>query len=771
VCYFFFKDDFEDQRSVVSALSCILYQLFFEKPSLLTDAILKRFEVGGEKFTSSSGDLWETLIHVAKEPDAGEIVCLLDAIDECEDDGRAQLAKLLYNPHGSMDNSNLKFLLTSRPYSGIRQDFQPLLQNTACPMIHLSGESPEETVKISREIDIFIVARVEAISARLVLAQDERDLLLQRLMRVHNRTYLWVYLTLDLIESDYTDKSKIIEATSQLPETVDEVYEKILSKSHDPEKARKILHIVVAAARPPTLREMTLALTLRETHLSCRDLDLEPEDRFREKVRNICGLFVTIINSKLYLLHQTAKEFLVQNDTAEHVRSIRNPPKWRFPLRPRESHRVEDFSPKCFKWKHSLRPQESHRVLAEICIWYLLLAEFKELALDKNISPYHIVIDHAFLDYSAKHWAAHFRELPADIQRAMTPSVLRLCNIDSRNHLTWFRIYWTGTNTDFPEGANALTIASYFGLTNTVERLLKMDSIIPYSRDDTYLRTALSWAAGNGFGDVVKLLIKGRGLKLLSRDTSRVNSRDRYGRTPLSYAVWNGNMAVVKLLIKAGATVNLRDDIGGTALSYAVHSGNDEVVNLLLKEGAQPESEDDIPERLLFSAARMGHEDVVKLLLERGTNVDLDAKDHEGRTSLSQAARHGNEAIVKLLLDTKKVDLDTKDNVGWTLLSWAGRNRNEAIAKLPLDTKKVDLDIKDNEGRTPLSWAVRNGNKAIVKLLLDTKKVDPDTKDNEGRTPLSWAVLYKNEAIAKLLLDTKKVDLDTKDNEGRILLS
>ena len=28
VCYFFFKDDFEDQKSIVSALSCILHQLF-----------------------------------------------------------------------------------------------------------------------------------------------------------------------------------------------------------------------------------------------------------------------------------------------------------------------------------------------------------------------------------------------------------------------------------------------------------------------------------------------------------------------------------------------------------------------------------------------------------------------------------------------------------------------------------------------------------------------------------------------------------------------
>ena len=74
------------------------------------------------------------------------------------------------------------------------------------------------------------------------------------------------------------------------------------------------------------------------------------------------------------------------------------------------------------------------------------------------------------------------------------------------------------------------------------------------SRDDTYGRSALSWAAGNGFDDVVKLLIKGAGvglrrLKLPFRKGAEVNSVDKYGRSPLSYAIWNGNVAVVKVLI------------------------------------------------------------------------------------------------------------------------------------------------------------------------------------------------------------------------------
>jgi ankyrin repeat protein len=134
-------------------------------------------------------------------------------------------------------------------------------------------------------------------------------------------------------------------------------------------------------------------------------------------------------------------------------------------------------------------------------------------------------------------------------------------------------------------------IASYFGLTAVVKHLLKIGSIDLNSKDGTYGRSALSWAAGHGFEVVVKLLIKDIGGRLNIRlpflKGAEVDSVDRYGRTPLVYAVWNGHMAVVKRLLRAGARINLADDIGGTALSYAVCNGHNDVLKLLLKKGTE----------------------------------------------------------------------------------------------------------------------------------------------------------------------------------------
>lgn len=52
-CYFFFKDDLEDQRSARSALCCLLHQLFEQKDILLSNKIVERFEASGGHLTSS----------------------------------------------------------------------------------------------------------------------------------------------------------------------------------------------------------------------------------------------------------------------------------------------------------------------------------------------------------------------------------------------------------------------------------------------------------------------------------------------------------------------------------------------------------------------------------------------------------------------------------------------------------------------------------------------------------------------------------------------
>jgi len=140
---------------------------------------------------------------------------------------------------------------------------------------------------------------------------------------------------------------------------------------------------------------------------------------------------------------------------------------------------------------------------------HLLFAEFEANPLENDAMLSQYNGSHVFLDYSAKYWASHVRESHIEADNVATQSMLRLCDTSSKRCLTWFRIYWASTNTDFPKGFTGLMIASYFGLAAVVKHLLGLDSIDINSKDGTYGRSAISWAAGNGFDVVVKLLTKG----------------------------------------------------------------------------------------------------------------------------------------------------------------------------------------------------------------------------------------------------------------------
>ncbi len=71
---------------------------------------------------------------------------------------------------------------------------------------------------------------------------------------------------------------------------------------------------------------------------------------------------------------------------------------------------------------------------------------------------------------------------------------------------------------------------------------------------------------------------------------------------------------------------------------------------------------------LLHWAARENHIDIVRSLVER--DVDVDAGDGTGVTSIYWAVREGNADIAQLLID-RGARIDVSDRQGMSLLHWA----------------------------------------------------------------------------------------------------
>jgi hypothetical protein len=310
VCYFFFKDGLVQQQGAANCLSALLHQLFTARPILIKHA-LQAYRVNGPNVSSSFSATWDILIAAASDPHAGEIICVLDALDECEEENRYLLIDALKGFYGGRvgkESRLLKFLVTSRPYTDIQRRFTALTD--AFPTVHLKGE--HESKAISKEINLVICKVVPEIARELKLSADTEAQLRDRLLEVPNRTYLWLHLALEEVRRSVgaTTSKRVNKLISGLiknvPRTVEDAYDKILNRDYKKyyEDRRRLLALVLAALRPLTLAEASIALPLSKVSNARTTADLDPEDEhhFRTTVQTLCGLFVSVVDGKLFLL-------------------------------------------------------------------------------------------------------------------------------------------------------------------------------------------------------------------------------------------------------------------------------------------------------------------------------------------------------------------------------------------------------------------------------------------------------------------------------------
>ena len=253
----------------------------------MLDQAIKESQKAGDRYFHSFHNVWDLLIAVAKDDRAGEIMCIIDALDECEGNGKKMLVESLNSFYLSEErhSAKLKFLVTSRPYFDIRQSFDHRT-------IRLAGEDESESIK--GEIDLVIKHSVQEMGSSLRLSSETQSLLQSRLLSIENRTYLWLHLTMSHIKQSLgvNTPQKMSKVIDETPHTIYDAYETILDKSPFPEEARRLLHIVVAAVRPLTLEEMNMAFNLNSERrpMTREEVDLDPLDTFPNYIKDVCGL-------------------------------------------------------------------------------------------------------------------------------------------------------------------------------------------------------------------------------------------------------------------------------------------------------------------------------------------------------------------------------------------------------------------------------------------------------------------------------------------------
>jgi ankyrin repeat protein len=721
VCYFFFKDN-DEQNSLATALCALLHQLFQHQPHLLQHAV-PAWNKDGSKLQQETDELWRVLLAATSDAAASNTTCVLDALDECRDRDRSDLiAKLArfheYTTTQGPRQSWLKFIVTSRPYDDIQRGFEQI--PPSLPAIRLRGE--QENDQIHAEINRVIHVRVSQLANELDLHESISARLEQNLLAMEHRTYLWLHLAIDDIRTTVRNSFRPDEETIEsVPSSVEGAYEKILARVAKAQhhKVKLILQIIVGARRPLAVSEMALALGLATSkqHRTSTDAQIDSV-HLGKQLRHWCGLFVFVNQSRIYLIHQTAREFLIARQDHAYPKSLTHD-----------------------TWRHCVQPAEMEQMMTSICMRCLHLEDREVPSSDEPSTEVPIVgkSRREFIEYCCKWWTTHY-SLSQEVGGEDTfQDALTLYNTEGEVFKFWYDRFWVKTQRYVrAEGMTQIRLAAISNHNRVLKHFLDKRGMDVDAKDRDG-RTALYWASELGHDKIVQTLLD---------KAADVNAYGRVYGSALQAASCNGHDKVVQMLLDRGADVNAEGGHYSSALQAASYNGLDKIVQMLLDRGADVNAEGGEYGNALQAALSGGHDKIAQMLLDRG--ADVNAEGGYYGSALQAASYKGLDKIVQMLLD-RGADVNAEGGEYGSALRAASYNGHDKIVQMLLD-KGADVNAQDEEYGSVLQAASAGGYDKIVQMLLD-RGADVNAGDGYYGNALQTASFVGYDKIVQMLLD------------------
>lgn len=690
----FFCDYSAPPPNSVAILWSLLHQLLAEQPSLMKYVSAEVRLLYGQQ-TVQASSLYRLFLHVAEYL---SIIIVIDALDECEEGIREDLLEAfsvttkngetfsplpadgigLYDDHATSlcdpSRTSIKVLITSRPY-------RDLIVPSAL-VIDLSEK--EAAQYMACDNSLVIDSSLDSMKKQGLLVDFQKRLIREALVEASSGIFLWTKLQIKSLESYLHTSSDIDNFLLHLPRSLDETYESILASVFQKPSARdalRILQWICSSFRPLTIQELGDALMF-ESAVDSVVLDIP----------KICGSLIEVDweTSKVYLVHQTAKDYLLTNDFTSSPSSI-------------FSDRILDAA-------------RDNLSLGLYCMKYMTLAERSfQKRCGSCVFKYHrntagsveCLRHYPLLNYAAANWARHFAlaSMKTD-NKSYSNTILELVNPRSAVFKIWFPIYWLSQCTEtwerkrFPEYPTELIVLAFLGDENAIRSMFRLNSSIAVDESSPAGEewTPLMAAAWVGRENVVNLLLElGAGRKSTPQQNTRIlvttierghikiaqsliahfaniqpslsSSRSIFdistkdeATTPLLSAIRGNQIDLMASLLSAGADVNITMrprfqaqypswvpfwclEMPPTPLGTAVSEQSLEAIRMLIRAGA-----DIYNSNAIHVASSSGNVEILQFLLDHGAKVE-DNYYEGGYTPLELAVHYGHADVVSLLLD------------------------------------------------------------------------------------------------------------------------
>jgi ankyrin repeat protein len=454
------------------------------------------------------------------------------------------------------------------------------------------------------------------------------------------------------------------EFLNELPESLDETYERILKGINKAQKedARRLLQCLTVAARPLRVEELAELLAFdfqatRDGGIPALREDWRWNDQ-EQAVLSTCSSLITIVRDGdsrvVQFSHFSVKEYL----TSRRLASSRG-----------------DVS------RFYVDLNAAHTILAQACLGTLLRLD--EHTSNDGSKRFPLV------EYAAQHWMQHarFEDVSLQVQDGMDD----LFDGSKPYFAAWLRVH------------------------DIDERWNNFSSISGHS-----VGSPLYYAAFCGLHDLAD--------RLIMKHPEQVNALGGFVLAPLPAALSKKHFRVANLLWKHGAVVDIRGKDEWTPLHVTGHEGSVDTMRWLLHHGANASAQSHTRRTPLHHAAYVLKLEAVRVLLEHEPDINLqdtygDTPLHDVLAKFSRSQEGQTVEIARQLLE-HGADPNIRLHGGSTPLHGASSRGSLEIARLLL-SYGAKIDEKDKEGKTPLDVASSRKQDEIVKLLLEQGAVPP----------------------------------------------
>jgi hypothetical protein len=310
ISYFFCQATDVRINNSIAVLRGLIYLLTYQEPSLLQHVRKKYDATGKELFVDTNAwyALSEIFKNILQDPSLVRTYVVIDALDECVT-GLQQLLQLIDKTSSTCPR--VKWIISSRNWLSIEEQLD-LSDQKFQLQLELNQDS------ISAAVTTYIGHKVGKLAKRKNYTAKSENSIREYLCLNADATFLWVALVLK--ELEMIDRRFALERVKMFPAGLDPFYKQMIeqvSKSSNADICKRILSIVAIVRRPITLQELvSLDDTLHK--LNCPE-DLSEDLKDLEQRVGQCGSFLTIRDSIVYFVHQSAKDFLLQENTSQEI--------------------------------------------------------------------------------------------------------------------------------------------------------------------------------------------------------------------------------------------------------------------------------------------------------------------------------------------------------------------------------------------------------------------------------------------------------------------